>query len=1189
MIRHRGVSFFFLLMLAASVPSVQAQFAPEIYVASFITIESGLVSAECGQQVVDPTASYYEGVTSDCSFASSGSSESVGGRAGFPHWQCSSWLDTSCVGPVTGAGSGTDTQAPCTPGTDTPCSNGSNAGGVPVEPGQLYSVTSTHELWPFFAGDVGYYVDPLDYFDNPVYMSQSAFFISPNINPWFPDFLNPVQECFDNGCGIELAITEDFVTAQGITPSFDSLGPTQTSDFTSSVPANWFLTGSGSLAGSGTSARYTAPTHIPSETTVQVHACDTTNPNNCAVAEVTLVPIDVSVNPPTVDLIPGVAQQFTASINFPDLPSTVKWSTIPASVPPVIDSNGLYTPPPPAQVTSPLTVTIRACSTVDDQRCKPATATVKPVTITISAPANIFLASSGATLQFSASVIGTNDADVTWSLSATTTPPAAVGSINANGLYQAPVSPVLQVKQDVQVKACLVKNNQICSPVYVLTLVPPVVIAAVAPTFNAGQSLAVAITGSGFGSTPLVTLDDPFIAFSAGAQQNPNNAIQGVVSVPVLRPGGTVTLTVTDTTSGLFLAPQSSVRVTVNPVVLTPAIVPATATLQEGQSQQFSAVFACRTAGNVVCQIPQTALWSFSPNLGTLTADGLYTATASIGVPTQVFVKACAAVIPLVCTNPAVINLTPTVVTVSPASATLTDGRTQQFTASVTGNSVTSVVWSISPAAGTISSSGLYTAPNPVPSPQTVTVKACSTVDGNRCGTALVNLIAIRLSPASLTFAPQALGTSSPAQTMTLTNGNPATLTISSLGISSSEFALGSGGTCGTSLGPNASCTVNIVFTPAAVGTRTATLTVNDNVASSPQTANLSGMGTQVSLAPSLAFDPQIAGTASAPRIVTLTNSSPSPLAITSIGLPAPFLQTNNCGTSLAANASCAISVTFSPATVGSFTGTLTVVDNAANSPQTVSLSGNGITIPSLTGIAPSSVTVGSTGFTLTVNGANFVRGLAVIQVNGQPRATAVLSSTKLTAQISAADVAALGQLNISVLNQSQYGGLSGTLALTVTSTPIPLIGSLSPPRVVVGSAGFTLLVNGSDFPADSVVQINGVNRATTFNGAGQLAVSIAATEIAHSGFLNVGVSSPSIGNSPNTVALSAFRYGDLNFDDVVNVLDLNVCANELAGNLTLLDDATADLNLDGHITVQDLSILANYLAGNIHSLPVTP
>jgi hypothetical protein len=76
---------------------------------------------------------------------------------------------------------------------------------------------------------------------------------------------------------------------------------------------------------------------------------------------------------------------------------------------------------------------------------------------------------------------------------------------------------------------------------------------------------------------------------------------------------------------------------------------------------------------------------------------------------------------------------------------------------------------------------------------------------------------------------------------------------------------------------------------------------------------------------------------------VTLTNTGNAALTISGISTSANFSQTNTCGPSVAAGASCGISVTFAPTVTGQRAGTLTIADNAANSPQTVGLSGTGL------------------------------------------------------------------------------------------------------------------------------------------------------------------------------------------------------------------------------------------------------
>jgi sugar lactone lactonase YvrE len=223
------------------------------------------------------------------------------------------------------------------------------------------------------------------------------------------------------------------------------------------------------------------------------------------------------------------------------------------------------------------------------------------------------------------------------------------------------------------------------------------------------------------------------------------------------------------------------------------------------------------------------------------------------------------------------------------------------------------------------------------------------------------------LSAASLTFASQTEATTSSAQAVTLTNTGTAALTITSIA-ASGDFAQTD--TCGTSVAAGTMCTISVTFTPTAAGLRTGTLTITDNASGSPQTVALSGSGAAsgvaapvVTLSPtSLTFAAQTDGTASAAQTVTLTNSGVALLAITSITASGDFSQTNTCGTSVAAGANCAISVTFTPTAAGNRTGTLTITDNVSGSPQTVALSGGGEAV---------SITSSSTGLTIASAGGS--------------------------------------------------------------------------------------------------------------------------------------------------------------------------------------------------------------------------
>ncbi len=108
-----------------------------------------------------------------------------------------------------------------------------------------------------------------------------------------------------------------------------------------------------------------------------------------------------------------------------------------------------------------------------------------------------------------------------------------------------------------------------------------------------------------------------------------------------------------------------------------------------------------------------------------------------------------------------------------------------------------------------------------------------------------------------------------------------------------------------------------------------------------------SGLAQTAGISPSsLAFGNQPAAVASAPKTVTLTNSSGTALTISSIAISgihaSNFYQVNNCGNSLAANTSCTITVEVVPSEAGVRTANLVINDNAPGSPQTVPLSATG-------------------------------------------------------------------------------------------------------------------------------------------------------------------------------------------------------------------------------------------------------
>ena len=91
--------------------------------------------------------------------------------------------------------------------------------------------------------------------------------------------------------------------------------------------------------------------------------------------------------------------------------------------------------------------------------------------------------------------------------------------------------------------------------------------------------------------------------------------------------------------------------------------------------------------------------------------------------------------------------------------------------------------------------------------------------------------------------------------------------------------------------------------------------------------------------------------------------------------------------------------------------------------------------VPLLSAITPQSTNAGSTGFTLTVDGSNFIDG-STVRWNGVDRVTTYVSATQLTAAIPAADVAATGTAQVTVFNPLPGGGLSAPQTFTITAAP---------------------------------------------------------------------------------------------------------------------------------------------------------
>lgn len=208
----------------------------------------------------------------------------------------------------------------------------------------------------------------------------------------------------------------------------------------------------------------------------------------------------------------------------------------------------------------------------------------------------------------------------------------------------------------------------------------------------------------------------------------------------------------------------------------------------------------------------------------------------------------------------------------------------------------------------------------------------------------------VALSPSSLVFGGTVLGTASAAKTVTLTNVGATKVTISGIALAGTNVAdFSETNTCRSSLAPNAHCTISVNFSPSQLGPRTAALTFTDSAPGSPQSVPLNGFGVTSGAnatvsSSSLTFSTQLVGTSSPSQAVTVSNYGTEALSINNIFVQGDFSQSHTCA-SLVPLATCTIVVVFKPTQRGNRTGTLSITDDAPNSPQTVNLKGTGTVV----------------------------------------------------------------------------------------------------------------------------------------------------------------------------------------------------------------------------------------------------
>ena len=267
----------------------------------------------------------------------------------------------------------------------------------------------------------------------------------------------------------------------------------------------------------------------------------------------------------------------------------------------------------------------------------------------------------------------------------------------------------------------------------------------------------------------------------------------------------------------------------------------------------------------------------------------------------------------------------------------------------------------------------------------------------NGCG-AVFGIAPVTLSATSLDFGTVAVAITSSAQTVTITNigsGNFSYNSVSLSGANAADFTITSN-TCSTAVAPGGTCSVTLSFTPNTASSELASLNLSQG--GMTQTVSLAGTGAFATAnlsATSLSFSAQPLGATSSAQTVTVTNTSTVTLNITVVSITGDFaIASNTCSASVNASQSCTVKITFSPTTTGSRTGTLSFTNNAASSPQTVALSGNGTDFSVGARTTSSTISAGGTAsYDLLVSPESGFSGNVLLTCSGAPSKSSCLVS----------------------------------------------------------------------------------------------------------------------------------------------------------------------------------------------------
>ena len=570
-------------------------------------------------------------------------------------------------------------------------------------------------------------------------------------------------------------------------------------------------------------------------------------------------------------------------------------------------------------------------------------------------------------------------------------------------------------------------------------------------TISAGQSVPATVTftpttaGAANGSIALTSNDPSNPVVTVALNGTGSTTQQGALTAnPTSLSFGSVA-TGSNTTQNITLTNSGNAAVQISSIVpagtgFSVAGLTTPATLNASQSATLSVKFSPTTAGSVTGTIKVSSDAPGSPltiNLsGTATQAGLSVSPTSFNFGSVVDGQTKSQLFTV--TNTGTASLTIAQLTVSGAGYSASGLNTPVTIAA--GKTATFSVLFAPTTAGSLNGS-VSISSNASNSPTAVALS----------GTGVAATVTVSATPSSLSFGSVNAGSSS-AKSVTLTNGGNTNVTISQISVNAKDVTA-SGITAPMTLTPGQTAALSLTFSPTAAETVTGNVTVTNSQGSSTVIpVNGTGVQAAMSVTPaSVSFGNVTVGSPNS-QTIQLSNTGTGVLTITQLSVTGSGFSTSTVNLPLSLNpgASTTFNTQFAPQAAGSASGSVSLVSNAPSSPNTISLSGTGVSASLTLSMSPSSlnfgtVNTGSSGQqTITINNTgNSSVTISQISVSGAgfslsgagtPVTLTASQSMQITVHFSPTSA---GSVNGSVTVTSNASGSPASVAISGTgATP---------------------------------------------------------------------------------------------------------------------------------------------------------